>query len=246
MSNPARLKLPRIPRKGYLGFGDVYQWLGITYRQLHAWLRLHPSICASSAEERVKRFYKSDLEKLRLVHSAVVLSGMSHQDADEALADPASYKPSLYGGLPARNPRQRRTMRLSAALGVSEAKLAELTGVHLETARRYLSAGEAPYAIAELLELKLTGRVLPQSWNHCFINQRGNLEINGVGEVCENDVLHIEWARRLHHSHVQTLERELLTARSRITDLECKLNDAHSEEIGFRVGNDPVHKESGE
>ena len=125
--------------------------------------------------------------------------------------------------------RKSSSCRIDREFYASARTIAEVANVDVTTARRYRSTGKAPYAVAELLDLRARGRIMPESWNHCFFNHRGRLEHYGVGEVNESEVLTINWARALHQRHVAVLENDLKQAKSRIKFLESALSEMRSD-----------------
>ena len=104
----------------------------------------------------------------------------------------------------------------------------ETCGVHEKTALRYLRERKAPDMACKLLDLYGRGRVLPESGNHCFINQSGNLEIYQVGEISMSEITNTQWAKQLYKSHTRTLEQELEKAKAQIKRLEHFLAEAPS------------------
>lgn len=110
--------------------------------------------------------------------------------------------------------------------------------VTVNAARRYISSRKAPHMAARLIYLFANGRVLPDSWNHCFINASGNLEFNGVGEMSENEIMSMKWSRQIYHDHVKSLEYKLEEANQRIKQLEHYLDEANSKMGKMPAAND--------
>lgn len=123
--------------------------------------------------------------------------------------------------------------RIDLQFYTSALSIARAANVDISTARRYRRTGKAPQAVAAILDLRARGRIMPESWNHCFFNYNEKLEHFGVGEVNESEVLTINWARSLHQQHVAALEKDLKQALSRIECLDKALS-AMREQSGER------------
>jgi len=120
--------------------------------------------------------------------------------------------------------------------------IAEVCRVSKRTAQNYIKKGKAPYAIAKLLDLTVRGRILPESWNHCFINHRENIEIYQVGEVSENQFVSMRWKDQLNQDYIRTLKRGLAESHKRIEQLEKYLEEARAELGQMPAANDPPRK----
>lgn len=244
MSETASLEPFQLPQRGFLWTSEVRQQLGISPDTLSHWLTEFPMIKApAKRSQRRRRFYSEDLRLLARVFQLRRGEGWSIPDIRELL---------LAELAPAERNRCKKLVRKSYAatsvqttwrfisdLEVSWSDIARYAGVSHRTARRYLKKREAPYAVGALTELHLRGRVLPNSWNHCFINQRGNLEHHQVGEVSENEIISIGWMRSLHYSEVRSLKRRLSNAEHRIQQLEGFLDEARRQLGEEPSANDP-------
>jgi hypothetical protein len=124
--------------------------------------------------------------------------------------------------------------RIDDIHGISKKKIQEICKVSRTTAYRYLKDGEAPYAEAKLIDLYCRGRILPEKWNHTFINKNGDMEINGVEAVKEGQICNMSWAisskdekiyrleNELKHT-INSLTKEIVKARVMIAELDEQL-----------------------
>ena len=110
--------------------------------------------------------------------------------------------------------------------------------VTINAARRYISSRKAPSMAVKLIYLYANGRVLPDSWNHCFINALGKLEFHGVGEMSESEIVSMEWSRKLYYDQVKSLEHRLEKANQRIKQLEHCLDEANAQMGKVPAAND--------
>lgn len=234
----------QLPPRGFLWASEVRQQLVISAHTLSHWLTEFPMVRApKKRSQRRRRFYPSDLKLLARIANLRRIEGRPIPEIRDLLftelppAERSRCRKELGRSLIGSGGRQK--WRFISDLDVSAADIAKYSGVPLGTARRYLKNREAPYAVGALTELYLRGRVLPDSWNHCFINLKGNLELHQIGEVSENDVMNIDWTRRLHYSQVKTLKRQLSKTERRNRQLEKHLEEARRQLGGVTAANDP-------
>ncbi|BFM16337.1 hypothetical protein R50073_25200 [Maricurvus nonylphenolicus] len=155
-----------------------------------------------------------------------------------------TYKPTSTIGKRLKAEEKSRVSRkgmadLDTSPGFTYFQLAEICRVDERTARRYISEKKAPYSVCRLMDLIFRKRVLPESWSYCFINHRDNIEINGVGEVGESDILNIRWTKQLYESHKRALEIKLDRAKEKIKRLEKHLEEARGELGELPAANEP-------
>lgn len=86
-----------------------------------------------------------------------------------------------------------------------------------------------------MIDLHQRGRVLPESWNHCFINGSGNLEVYQVGEVNEEQLLQHQWYVNLYRDQIRSLKQQLSKVKERERLLEGFLDEAR-----YKLGQTPA------
>lgn len=176
---------------------------------------------------RNRRYYtQQNIELIKQIRALVIDDGLSARAAGLKLD---GYSDASY----ARDNFKSGKLDLGEAYTVPY--LMRVCKISEKTARRYLSENRLPHAAATLLDLTKRGRILPESWNHCFINFRDNIEIYQVGEVRENDVLNIHWSRQIYAGHIRSLQVELDEAKKRIKDLDEALQTSR-----FLLGEAPA------
>ncbi len=214
-----------VPKRGFLWACEVVEQLSISRSTLDLWLQHLPMIRPKAfGRQQRKRFYPRHLNLLSDVRY-MRQSGMSlraiRYDLTWRFRRSSSGRPASAPAEPEGVKRER--WMLETTHKPTAAEIVRHAHVTPRTANRYLSAGSAPYAVGALTDLHVRGRVLPSTWQYCFINARGNLEIHSAGEVSETDILNMSWERNLHHAQVTRLHRELEDAKARIAELESDI-----------------------
>jgi DNA-binding transcriptional MerR regulator len=191
-----------------------------------------------------RRYYQqADIEVILKIKHLVDVHGYTLSKARSVMIG-STYKPTSPIGKRLKAEEKSKMSRkgmadLDTSPGFTHIQLAEICRVDERTARRYISEKKAPYSVCRLMDLIFKKRVLPDSWSYCFINHRDNIEINGVGEVSENDILNIRWTRQLYESHKRTLEIKLDRAKEKIRSLEKHLEEARGELGELPAANEP-------
>lgn len=114
---------------------------------------------------------------------------------------------------------------------ISFGQACEITDKTPRTIRKWNKEGW-PKPYFDLVTLHAMGRVVPIKWEHCFFNTRGNLVVNGDGEVAENDILNIPHLRILNNdlqralnNKIDSLKDKLGKAEENISNLQDLLED---------------------
>lgn len=215
---PPELELPLAENVFFVKSRVLAKLLNVPTGKLHSWEKSTDILKRSRKPGQVLYTRGSALELIRYyrmsVESGEPLPKVWRRENERHLKR-KSTKPKPETGSAA----------LGAAGALSARKISEIAGVSIRTARRYKKANSAPQAAVKLLTLYARGRVLPESWNHTFINASGNLEFYGVGEVNENDAINFAWHEDLLRQQVCALEHDLAAAKKRIAVLEQELID---------------------
>lgn len=233
----------RLLKKVYLTTSEVCQLTGEPPHTISFWRKEFPTLSPSRRCGRI--YFSQDEVKLVLeIQSLLKQDGLSISDARLRLAK----KQSPSSAIRKQEQNSHRRKQLTAGMQplpeeqvLSVKKIMDICRVHERTAQRYLSTGKAPYSVCRLLHLSTNGRILPDTWNHCFINTRSNLEIYQVGEVSENEVLNMRWAKQIYSAHIQAAENKLATAEARIEQLESMLNELSRHKNLLMAANDEIH-----
>lgn len=214
--------LDDLPEHRYYSVKDVANLCGITIGRLYSWQRILPTLAIRKRTGSGRRYKKQHIKKIMEFKRLLEVEKLPTREIVYRLSGrrPKIKPPFLH---------KHRINFETPHRPITKQFIMEVCGVHEKTATKYLQDREAPYMACKLLDIYGRGRVLPENWNHIFINPKSNLEIYQVGEVCENDILNIKWARLLHYSQVETLQKELSDANEKIKQLEQYLSEARQQ-----------------
>ncbi|HTF95260.1 MAG TPA: MerR family transcriptional regulator [Cellvibrio sp.] len=222
--------LPSLPQKRYLTVAETSKFCKVTATTLRYWQTEFPML--EPIRRAGRRYYRQEdlvwiLKIKHLVHEqklsiadALIQFKTTFTPPSTPTASLAQSREKLKAYAEAKKKEVSTGLqRLSPEHAFSPQNIAKVCRVSNRTAQRYLAAGKAPYAVCRLLELEARGRVLPDNWRYCFVNARGNLEINQVGEVSENEITSIHWL----NSRIGGLNRELKDSQARVKELDSLL-----------------------
>lgn len=220
--------LPSLPQKRYSTIAETSKFCKVPATTLRYWEQKFPMLKPRVRTGR--RYYRQEdiALILKIKHLLQGLS-MSINDALLQFSSATTHPGKPRVGLAHKSSKAKKlysdTKRkqmctglyyLDPEHGFSPHNITKVCRVSERTAQRYLKAQKAPYAVCRLLELESRGRILPDSWQYCFVNAKGNLEINQVGEVSENEIVNIRWL----NGRISGLSRELCASQARVTELE--------------------------
>lgn len=232
----------KLPLKRYLTISEAAKFCRVSTSILRHWESHFPMLKPSVRSGR--RYYRNeDIEVALKINHLVNEHGYKLAKARSIMIgstylSTSSVRRKLYAE-DKRKEALKGMSELDTSTGFSAQQLSEVCRVGARTARRYMSNRKAPHSVCRLMDLISRKRVLPESWTHCFINHRENLEINGVGEVSETDILNIKWLKALNYGNQRNLEKELARAKDRIKQLESYLDEAWSELGQTPAANEP-------
>ena len=224
-----RSHCPKLPSVPYIRPVTVAKFIGVSSQQVLRWEKA-TNILRRGRGDNSKRFTRTSVERLVYFHQKATREGISLVSAwrSEQAEPQRAIEPCSTAML----------SRINTEHYFSARSIANAIGVNIRTARRYRSTGKAPAPVATLLDLVARGRILPDKWNHCFINHRGNLEIYGVGEISEGEIETMRWQESLHRQHIALLERKLSEATKRIELLESTLSELRAKNGEMGAAND--------
>ena len=233
-----------LPHKRYRESKEISKLLGVSAQTLAHWRKEFPMLRPSM---RSRRWYyrQEDSELLCRIHELVCCAGLSAKKALTTMVEEmpegqrarwafcldAKAKPSL---------SKSSGFQLGVDLQATANEISRYGGVTLATAKKYVARGECPYAVGRLVKLQVEGRVLPDSWNHCFINGREKLEMYQVGEVSEEDISNFWWLRQLRHAEAVAYNRRIRELERELEKLQMNLDQALSERGYSAAANDPA------
>ncbi len=232
----------KLPSKRYLTIAEAAKFCRVSPAALRYWEGLFPMLKPNKRGGR--RYYlNEDIEIALKINHLVSVHGYKLAKARSIMIG-STYSPSsnVRRKLYAEDKRKeslKSMSELDTRTGFGAKQISEICRVTMRTATRYMSDRKAPHSVCQLMDLIFRKRVLPESWTHCFINHRGNLEVNGVGEVSENDILNIRWLKELNSGQQRALEQKLACANERIKRLEAYLDEARAELGQVPAANEP-------
>lgn len=116
---------------------------------------------------------------------------------------------------------------LARWLTLSADNIVEICKVSKATARRYVESGKAPYPIYKLLELHAAGRIVPETWRYCYFNTRGELILNGLGYLTENQIVDLYQQKERHYWEVRGLNMRIEKLKGKVEQLQECLDEAN-------------------
>lgn len=216
--------LDHISEIRYYTPAETASFCGISTTQLFFWEQSFPNLKSNKSDSGRRRFKKAHMMCILEIKRLLFQEGLAINEAIFRMT--GSYPKS------ARKHSAKTYIDFDPHLRpITQNYIVNVCDVHPMTARKYMKERKAPPMACKLLSLYSNGRVLPDSWKQCFINHRGKLEFHDIGEVCENEVLNMQWMKNLHRSHVDTLQKSLANANARIAQLEQCLTEAR-EQLG--------------
>lgn len=134
----------------------------------------------------------------------------------------------------------------SMGWSISTDKACKITRKHRSTILRWNREGW-PKVYLDLVALYAEGKVMPKKWKHCFFNMSDNLEIYNVGEICENEIIGMEYQRQLSRATQRELQKKINQLENMLEEKEIeidRLNEVIDNNInGAKAANDRKHEE---